>query len=427
MESSIDGEASLISPESVGMSTARLSRLEGHLKRVYVDGGRFPGTHTMVYRKGKLVHSAVNGLADVERGVPLKHDAIYRIYSMTKPITSVAFMMLVEDGVVGLDEPVHRYIPSWRSMGVYRGGASTLGAPGVSGSRYITSPLQRPMRIVDLLRHTSGLTYGMQNRTLVDAAYRNLGIAETRGSGTLRSMVDTLSELPLEFSPGEAWNYSVSTDVLGYLIEQIADVPLPDFLQNRVFGPLGMVDTGFYVPQDSVSRLTACYAGGGRNTMLLQDDPLESDFRKPPSFYSGGSGLVSTASDYMKFCRALLNGGMLEGQRLISPKTLALMTQNHLPENRELRDMTVSMFSETTFDGVGFGLGFAVTLDPARSLLAGTKGEYWWSGVANTTFWIDPAEELIVLMMTQLLPSTLYPIRRELRSLVYSAITDSNV
>jgi CubicO group peptidase (beta-lactamase class C family) len=335
-------------------------------------------------------------------------------------------MMLVEEGRVALDEPVHRYIPEWRDLGVYVGGVPQLGAAQDAVPKFITKPVQRPMQIVDLLRHTSGLTYGFQNRTTVDAGYRKLGIGEVVTAGTMQTMIDGLAKLPLEFSPGEAWNYSVSTDVLGYLVEKISGKPFDQFLKERIFDPLGMTDTAFHVPPDKAHRFTACYAADGKGGKVLQDDPQKSPYLQPPSFISGGGGLVSTAADYMKFCRALLNGGVLGSARLISPKTLALMTRNHLPGNRMLPEMTLSLFSEATFDGVGFGLGFAVTMDPARTLLAGTPGEYWWGGAATTTFWIDPVEDLAFIMMTQLLPSTLYPVRRELRTLVYSAVTESN-
>ena len=411
-------------PEAAGMSGARLQRLEDHLKRNYIDAGRYAGTHTIVYRRGQLVHSAVQGFADLERQAPLKDDAIYRIYSMTKPITSVAFMMLVEEGRVALDEPVHRYIPEWRNLGVYAGGVPQIGpTPGVA-PKFITRPVQRPMLIVDLLRHTSGLTYGFQNRTMVDAAYRQLKVGEVEKSGTMESMIASLAQLPLEFSPGEAWNYSVSTDVLGYLVGKISGQPFEQFLKERIFDPLGMIDTGFHVPPAKAHRLAACYVADGKGGKLLQDDPVKSPYLQPPSFISGGGGLVSTAADYLQFCRALLNGGALGDVRLIAPKTLALMAQNHLPGHRTLPDMTVSLYSEATFDGVGFGLGFAVTMDPARTLLPGSAGEYWWGGAASTAFWVDPAEELTAMLFTQLVPSSFHPLRPQLHQLVYSALVD---
>ena len=419
--------ATSASPESAGMSEARLQRLDENLKRNYVDNGRFPGTHTLVYRRGKVVHSTVQGLADVERNVAVKDDTIFRIYSMSKPITSVAFMMLVEEAKVALDEPVAKYIPEWRNLGVYVGGMPTLGVQPGGPPRFITRPTARPMQIVDLLRHTSGLTYGFQNRTNVDAAYRTLKIGNVDVSGTLQSMIEGVATLPLEFSPGEAWNYSISTDVLGYLIGKISGKPFEQFLKERVFDPLGMVDTAFYVPEEKAHRFAACYSADGKGGKVLQDDPAKSAYLKPPSFVSGGGGLVSTTADYLKFCRMLLGRGALGNARLLSPKTLALMTTNHLPGNKTLPELSRSLFSEATYDGVGFGLGFAVTMDAARTLIPGSAGEFWWGGAATTSFWIDPAEDLAVVFMTQNLPSAAYPIRRELRTLVYSAITESNL
>ena len=406
------------SPESAGMSKAAFDRLEAHLKHRYIDAGRFPGTQLLVYRRGKIVHNAVQGFADLERKAPLKDDTIFRIYSMTKPITSVAFMMLVEEGRVALDEPVHKYIPEWKNLGVFQAGT----APA-----FLTRPPARPMLIVDLLRHTSGLTYGFQQRSNVDAAYREMKIGEVEKSGTLQSMIDDLAKMPLEFSPGEAWNYSVSTDVIGYLIGKISGKPFETFLKERIFDPLGMNDTDFFVPADKAHRFAACYAADGKGGMTLQDDPAKSSFLSPPSFISGGGGLCSTAADYLTFCRALLNGGELGGVRLIGPKTLALMTSNHLPGGRDLPEMSRSMFSEATYNGIGFGLGFSVTMNPAQTLIPGSPGEYAWGGAATTSFWIDPAEELIAIFMTQVLPSSGYPVRRELRTMIYAAITDSNL
>ncbi|MBR0872047.1 beta-lactamase family protein [Bradyrhizobium tropiciagri] len=417
------------SPESAGMSTAALNRLEAHLKTRYIDAGRFPGTQLLIYRRGKVVHSTVQGFADLERKVPVKDDTIFRIYSMTKPITSVAFMMLVEEGKVAIDEPVARYIPEWKNLGVFVAG----NAPA-----FLTRPPGRPMLIVDLLRHTSGLTYGFQQRSNVDAAYREKKIGEVEKAGTLDTMIEDLAKIPLEFSPGDAWNYSVATDVLGYLVGKISGMPFEQFLKERIFKPLGMNDTDFFVPADKAHRFAACYSAdpqGGFNplaadrkgTLTLQDDPTTSSFLSPPSLISGGGGLCSTAADYLTFCRALLNGGELGGVRLLGPKTLKLMTSNHLPGGLDLPGMSRSLFSEATYNGIGFGLGFAVTMDPAQTLIAGSPGEFNWGGAATTSFFIDPAEEMIMIFMTQVLPSSAYPLRRELRTLVYAAITDSNL
>src|SRR4051794_4759892 len=304
------------SPETAGMSSTALARVDRHLKERYLDAGRYPGAQLLVYRRGKVVHSSVQGYADLERKAPVKDDTIFRIYSMTKPITSVAFMMLVEEGRVALDEPVHKYIPEWKNLGVFVAGSSPA---------FLTRPPSRPMQIVDLLRHTSGLTYGFQQRSNVDAGYREKKIAET---GTLQSMIDDLAKTPLEFSPGEAWNYSVSADVIGYLIGKISGMPFEQFLKERIFDPLGMTDTDFSVPAEKAHRLAACYnadpgglmsfhAAEKKGGLSLQDDPTASSFLTRPSFISGGGGLCSTAADYLTFCRALLNGGELGGVRLI--------------------------------------------------------------------------------------------------------------
>jgi CubicO group peptidase (beta-lactamase class C family) len=418
----------LSSPESAGMSAAALERIEAHLKRRYIDEGRFPGTQLLVYRRGKLVHCAMQGFADLERKIPVKRDTIFRIYSMTKPITSVAFMMLVEEGRVALDEPVTKYIPQWQDLGVFVAG----NAPS-----FLTRPPSRTMLIIDLLRHTSGLTYGFQQRSNVDAAYRAANIGGVEKAGTLQSMIDDLAKIPLEFSPGEAWNYSLSTDVIGYLIEKIAGQPFEQFLKERIFDPLGMDDTGFHVPPEKALRLAACYSadpqgaifrpGERKHALTLQDDPATSSFLSPPSLISGGGGLCSTAGDYLTFCRALLHGGELGGVRLLSPKTLALMTANHLPGGRDLTELSRSLFSEASYSGIGFGLGFQVTFAPAKTLMPVSAGEYGWGGAASTVFWIDPAEELIAIFMTQVLPSSAFVVRRELRTMVNAAITDSNL
>jgi len=282
------------------------------------------------------------------------------------------------------------------------------------------------MLIVDLLRHTSGLTYGFQQRSNVDAAYREMKIGEVEKAGTLDSMISDLAKIPLEFSPGEAWNYSVATDVIGYLIGKISGKPFEQFLKERIFDPLGMNDTDFFVPAAKAHRLAACYTAE-KGGITLQDDPATSSFLAPPSLISGGGGLCSTTADYLTFCRALLGGGELGGVRLVGPKTLALMTSNHLPGGRDLPAMSRSLFSEATYNGIGFGLGFSVTMNPALTLIPGSAGEYSWGGAATTSFWIDPAEELIAIFMTQVLPSSAYPVRRELRTMVYAGITDSNL
>ncbi|MBV8972319.1 MAG: beta-lactamase family protein [Sphingomonadaceae bacterium] len=397
-----------------GVDARRLARIEAFLRERYIDPGKLVGADIAVQRHGRQIYRATAGLADRERGTPIADDTIYRVYSMTKPLTSLAFMMLVEEGKVALDDPVHRFIPSWRKLGVFAAGTRTTG--------FATTPAQMPMRMVDLLRHTSGLTYGFQNRSNVDAAYRQLKIGEIEKAGDLDSFIAALADLPLEFSPGTAWNYSVSTDVVGYLVGLIAGEPFEDFLKRRILEPVGMVDTGFAVRPSQAHRFAACYtpaAGGGLD---LQDDPQTSSFLAPPTFVSGGGGLVSTTADYVRFAEAMLTGTVPGGERLIGRKTLALMTANHLPGGVDLPALSRSLFSEAAYEGVGFGLGFAVTTDPAKTLIPGSKGEYFWGGAASTFFWIDPVEQLTCVFMTQLLPSSTYPVRRELRTLVYSAL-----
>jgi CubicO group peptidase (beta-lactamase class C family) len=408
-----------VKPESVGMCSSRLARIDRFLAQRYVDSGRLPNALLQVARGGQLVHQTVLGQASLEAGTPLAEDSIVRIYSMTKPITSVAMMMLVEQGLVALDDPVHRFIPAWRELAVYVAGGN--GLPGTTPG-WQTRPTEAPMRIIDLLRHTSGLTYGFQSRTNVDAAYRANEIDTFDREDGLEGFIDALAKVPLEFSPGTAWNYSVSTDVLGYLVGKISGQPFDEFLRQRIFGPLGMHDTDFHVPEHKVSRLAQCYmvTTGGKLVGLPGHTFLE-----PPAAPSGGGGLVSTAADYMRFCECLRRGGALGDVRLIGPKTLALMRSNHLPGGRDLSDMSISLFSEAVFRGIGFGLGFAMTTDVAKTTVAGSVGEYFWGGAASTAFWIDPVEDICVVFLTQFMPSSLYPIRRELRTMINAAVIES--
>lgn len=398
---------------ALGFSPARLARIDQFLRDKYIEAGRFAGAQLAISRRGELVHHSVAGLADRERNTPMREDTIFRLYSMTKPLTSVAFMMLVEEGLVMLNDPVHAFIPSWRDLGVFAG--------GVTGSFQTRRP-SADMRIVDLLRHTSGLTYGFQMRSNVDAAYRQMKIGDTDSEVPLARVIELLATLPLEFSPGEAWNYSVSTDVLGYLIGIISGVPFEEFLRTRLLAPLGMSDTDFFVADGNRSRLAACYSMDPSGKVVLYDDPAISRFCAPPRFVSGGGGLVGTAEDYLKFCHMLLGGGAANGHRFVAPKTLELMTMNHLPGGRELTEMSRSLYSEAVYSGVGFGLGFAVVVDRAKTLTPGNVGEYFWGGAASTAFWIDPREELAVVFLTQLIPPSTWPIRQQLRALVYAAM-----
>ena len=413
-------------PETVGMSSARLTQLDQVMKRRYVDGGYLPGMLTQVYRKGHLVHTGICGHMDLERGKPMREDAIFRIYSMSKPITAVALMMLVEEGLIGLDDIVHSHIPEWKNVGVYSSGMPSL-LPDAPPS-FLTTPVQRAMKVVDLATHTSGLTYGFMMRSAVDAAYRKAKVVDRETSGGLQGMVGQLAQIPLDFSPGTAWNYSVSIDVLGYLVEKLSGMSFGEFLRTRLFDPLGMKDTAFYVPPNDIERFTSCYQPETQGSGLrLQDDGRESTYAKPPMLESGGGGLVSTAHDYLRFCRMMLNGGTLDGVQILSPKTVALFSLNYLPDAREIADMALpGMFSESGYAGVGFSLGCGVNVNVAKTRLPGSLGEYFWGGAAATAFWIDPKEELTVVFMTQVIGSPArLTLRRDLRTLVYSAMTES--
>jgi CubicO group peptidase (beta-lactamase class C family) len=412
-------------PETVGLSGQRLARLDDVMKRRYVDTGRLPGLLTMVYRRGALAHTGMSGQMDLERGKPMREDAIFRIYSMSKPITSVALMMLAEEGLIGLDDDVATHIPSWKNLGVYSTGLPSLVATGEPA--FITTPVERPMKVVDLVTHTSGLTYGFMNRTSVDRAYRHLRIAEPSAEGGLDGMIEKLATLPLEFSPGTRWSYSVAIDVMGYLVQKLSGMSFGEFLRTRLFEPLGMTDTAFWCPPEATGRFASCYMPAGAGGIKLQDDAGKSTYAKPPNLESGGGGLVSTAHDYMRFCRMMLNGGSLDGVQILSPKIVALFSLNHLPGNRELGEMaTPGLFSESGYSGIGFSIGCGVNINVAKTRLPGTVGEYFWGGAASTAFWIDPKEDLAVVFMTQVIGSDArLTLRWDLRTLVYSAMTES--
>ena len=393
-------------PEDVGLSGARLYKID-HLTQRYIDEGKLAGTISLVARRGEIVHLESQGLMDIEADKKMQDDTIFRIYSMSKPITSVALMMLYEDGCFQLDDPVSRFIPGFANLEVYN----------KSGN---TKP-DRQMTIRDLLTHTSGLTYGFLQTHPVDNLYQDAAVEE---SATLDEMVEKLCEMPLVFSPGTQWRYSVATDVCGYLVQKISDIPFDDFLKEQIFDPLEMKDTGFYVPEEEVHRLAANYQKTSDEGMLLVDSPEQSRYLKPPTKPSGGGGLVSTVHDYYRFAQLLLNGGEFNGVRLLGTKTLELMSSNHLPNDGDLTSMGQATFSETPFDGIGFGLGFSVMLDPAKAQILGTPGEFAWGGAASTYFWIDPEEDMLSIFLTQLMPSSAYPIRREMRVATYQSIID---
>ena len=399
-------------PEEVGLSSERLERVDAWMRSL-VERGKLAGVQTMVARRGRIAWFRSCGLADLARGRRMAPDTIFRIYSMTKPLTSVAAMMLYEQGCFQLDDPITRYLPAFANMRVFAGG---------SRGRWDSVPAERDITFRDLLTHTSGLTYGFMESTLVDAMYRDNGIDFQTSPASLGDVVERAAELPLLSQPGAEWNYSIATDVLGHLVAVISGRPFGDFLREEIIRPLGMYDTDFHVPEEKLGRFAANYARGADGALRLIDDPAESPYRSPNRLCSGGGGLVSTASDYMRFCRFMLNKGELDGVRLLGRKTVELMTANHL--RGDMADMGQPRFSESPYLGIGFGLGFSVMLDPAKAQILGTPGEYAWGGAASTAFWIDPAEEMAVILLTQLMPSSTYPIRRELRVLTYQAGID---
>jgi CubicO group peptidase (beta-lactamase class C family) len=403
----------IVAPEEVGLSAAGLRRIDEHLSSRYLLPGKIAGAMTLVARRGRVAFLSPLGLRDRERNLPTETDTIFRIYSMTKPITSVALMMLHERAAFQLTDPVHKWIPEWQHLRVYQYG---------NHPAFTTEPARRPMTVRDLLTHQSGVSYSIMERTGVDAAYLKLGIG--KGKGALADMVDALATLPLEFSPGEAWSYSVATDVVGHLVELMTGRRFDDYLREEIFQPLGMVDTGFTVPEEKLHRFAACYTRNAAKELVLQDDPQDSHYGRPKTFFSGGSGLVSTISDYLRFAEMLRRGGELDGVRILGPRTLAFMTQNHLPDGKDLAAVARGSFSETRYEGVGFGLGFSVTMDPVRAQVPCTAGEFGWGGMASTAFWVDPAEEMSVVFMTQLIPSTIYGFRTQLKSIVYGSIID---
>jgi CubicO group peptidase (beta-lactamase class C family) len=397
-------------PETLGFDAERLKRIDAFIAERYLVPKLIPHAQLLVARDGLPVHVSTQG--EASSGVPLRADSIFRIASMTKPVTSLAFMMLLEEGRVSLDQPVHSVVPALETVQVYESGDLESG--------FRTRPPERPMMMLDLLRHTSGFTYEFQNLTPVDAAYRALGLGVIRAERGLEDFVATLATIPLEFSPGEAWNYSVSTDVLGLVVQRLSGMKFEEFLRARIFGPLGMADTGFQVPEDQLHRLPEVWwLHPEKGTIVFDRAGADSSFARPPVLVSGGGGLVSTTADYHRFVAMLLGGGA----PLVGRKTLELMTRNHLPGGADLTELSRSMFSEAIYSGQGFGLGFGVNLDPVKSMAPGSAGEFYWGGIYSTYFFIDPVERVSMIFMAQLMPSSSYPIRRQLKSMVYAALT----
>ena len=401
-------------PAVPAMDKARLDRIPAFMAAKYVETGRLPHAATLVSRGGEIVHLSCVGEACP--GEALKEDAIFRIASMSKPITSIVFMMLVEEGKVALYDPLTKFCPEFAETRVFVAGGGAI--------PFVTRRPQSVLTMLDLLRHTSGLTYGFQERTPVDAAYRKARIDDFDAAYTMDSFITAIAEMPLQFDPGAHWNYSMATDVLGAVIERIEGKPFARVLHERLFAPLAMVDTGFQVPKAQQHRLTDCYTFHPRKKMNLFDSRNRSRWVKDRSFHSGGGGLVSTLHDYHRFCLMLLGGGKLGNVRIISRKALALMTANHLVGGGDLAEHSIGIFSEDENAGVGFGLGFAVTLNPATTGIMGSVGDFYWGGMFSTGFFVDPLEQLAVIFMTQLMPSSTYPVRREIKTMVHAALDD---
>jgi len=397
-------------PEDVGLSSERLERLSGTM-REYVDGGRLAGTITMVARHGKVVHFQPVGMMDVEQGREMRPDTIFRIYSMTKPVTGVAVMMLFEEGRFLLTDPISKYLPEMDGLQVFVGGTA---------QQPETEPAV-PITIEHLLTHTSGLLYDDPGPGVAEI-YRDAGIWQ---APSLAAFTKKIAGLPLVAQPGTQWHYSVSMDVLGRLVEVVSGRPFDRFLEERIFEPLAMPDTAFYVPEEKAHRLAAHYKatdeGGIERVKAGESDRLLDSSGVP----YGGGGLVSTAGDFMRFAQMVLNGGELDGVRILGRKTVDLMMGNHLgPEYGPAPLAGFEPWLQSSASGVGFGYTGAVITDPALTSVPGSVGSFFWGGAASTYFWIDREEELIGILMTQLRPSATYPLRALVRILTYQALTD---
>ncbi len=404
-----------VEADEVGFDAKRLGRIDSHFAR-YVDDGRLPGWLILVSRAGKIVYLGMYGQRDLESGAPIQWDTLFRIYSMTKPITAVAAMMLYEEGAFELKDPVSRFIPAFGDTRVYRSGPAL---------KPVTEPTNEPVRIWHLLTHTAGLTYGFHHAHPVDALYRTAGFEWGPPDGMdLAACCDVWAGLPLLFQPGTEWNYSVATDVLGRVIEVISGLSLDRFFAERSFEPLGMRDTHFWVSERDIGRLSAFYSPQPGTLRAVRNDAMDRVARQRPAHCLGGDGLVSTVADYHRFTQMLRRGGELDGVRLLGNRTLRYMIQNHLPGGVDLESFGRPLFAETTFDGIGFGLGFSVVIDPVANKVLSSPGEFAWGGAASTAFWVDPAEDITVLLFTQLFPSSTHPLRPQLRQLVYQSLVD---
>jgi CubicO group peptidase (beta-lactamase class C family) len=408
-------------PAEVGLDAARLQRLDRRLAR-WVDDGQLPGFLVTVARHGHLVHVGKAGLRDMENGLPVEDDTRWRIYSMTKPVTSVAAMMLYEEGAFELGDPISAWLPEFAETRVYVAG---------SAQKPVTAPQVEPIRVWHLLTHMSGLTYGFHHAHPVDAMYRAMGHEWGTPPGADSAEVcRQWASVPLAFQPGSEWNYGVSTDVLGRLVEVLSGQPLDDFFEQRIFAPLGMRDTSFGLrPDDDAESLAKLYLAtpgrpGGPSSGMMFNEAFDAAAHRTPAFLSGGGGLVSTADDYLRFLELLRRGGSYDGGRLLGSRTIAHMVRNHLPGNQDLETFGRPLFAETPLRGVGFGLGFSMVIDPVRYGVVASQGDFSWGGAASTAFYVDPVEDLTVSFYTQLLPSSTLPIRNHLRALVNQALVD---
>ncbi|MFT7685491.1 MAG: CubicO group peptidase (beta-lactamase class C family) [Candidatus Azotimanducaceae bacterium] len=419
---------SSVIPESVGLSSERLERITTWLEE-QVSSERLAGCSVLIGRKGAIPYFHSVGMSDVENNKAFERDTITRIFSMSKAITTVAAMMLYERGSFQLDDPVSKYLPEFADTPVWQGGEVTN-----------TAAQSEPMLVRHIMTHTSGLTYGFMHTNVIDAAYREQQIEFGLKEGSLEAQVKKLAAIPLICQPGSQWNYSVSSDVLGRLVELWSGQSLAAFFETEIFKPLGMRSTGFHVAARHHDRFSALYApaSGGdmssvskaasaqekaaRGGLKLQEPFNKSRYLEPVEMYSGGGGLTSSIDDYGRFCQMLINRGELDGVRLLGRKTVEHMRKNHLPDNKDMAAMGQPVWSETSYDGIGFGLGFAVVIDPVKASIVTSVGEHHWGGAASTFFWLDPEEDLWVVFFTQLIPSSTYPIRRELRTRVYQAL-----
>ena len=405
----------LVDPSDVGLSPDRLTRIDQHFTR-YLDKGLLTGYQLVIARDGKVAFTSTQGLADREADRPVADDTIWRIFSMTKPITAVAAMILWEEGRFELHDPVAKFIPEFADTKVWRGGTWV---------KPVLEPQSEAMEMWHLFTHTAGLTYGFMYQHPVDELYRRAGMEWGFPRDLdLAGLCSLLARQPLVFQPGAEWNYSVSLDVLGRVVEVISGQRLGDFMRERIFEPLGMSDTAFWCSPDRAERMAALYMPTPGSLAAMRADAADRGVYHEPKLDGGGGGLVSTTGDYVRFAEMLRNRGELDGKRILSPRTVEYMASNHLPGNADLTAFGRPLFAETSYDGVGFGLGMSVTLAPVAAKVPGSVGDFGWGGAASTWFMVDPVEDLTLTFMTQLMPSSTHPLRSQLKQMVHQALVD---